>query len=82
MYGTGCEFIVEIIYLKTIVLQQHEDQLKAFCRYIFEDVFDHFNAKSDCTLQFDLENSPFQLLPCLLTRKFIPLPISSIFILE
>jgi hypothetical protein len=41
--------------------------LEDFCRYVFEYVFEEMNIET--ILKFDIENSTFKLLPCLLTSK-------------
>lgn len=82
MYGTGCEFPVEITYVKPVDLQPIKDPLQAFSRYIFEEVFEHMNTKSPSDLNFDIEHSTFQLLPCLLTGKSIGFNFLSISINE
>jgi len=55
--------------LKSIDYNQYQNQLEEFCRYLFEYVFDDMNTNS--ILKFDIENSIFKLLPCLLTSMFI-----------
>jgi len=66
--------------LKAIDFKQYEKQLEAFCRYIFEQVFDDMNTGSESILKFDIESATFKLLPCLLTRELIYLGFCSIFI--
>jgi hypothetical protein len=58
-------------YLKPFDLKEYKNLLEAFCRYIFEDVFDKMNTGVASILKFNIEQSKFQLLPCLLTRKLI-----------
>jgi hypothetical protein len=58
-------------YLKPFDLKEYKNLLEAFCRYIFEDVFDKMNTGVESILKFNIEKSTFQLLPCLLTRKLI-----------
>jgi hypothetical protein len=69
LYGRDGELKVEISYLKRIDFKQYEDQLKAFCRYLFEDVFDDMITGPESILKFDMEYSTFKLLPCLLNSK-------------
>ncbi|CAF3463043.1 unnamed protein product [Rotaria sp. Silwood1] len=58
--------IIEVLYLKSINYEQYQNQLKDFCQYLFEYVFDDMNINK--ILKFDIENSTFKLLPCLLTK--------------
>jgi hypothetical protein len=67
-YLYGHNDIIEVIYLKSIDYNQYRNQLEEFCRYLFEYVFDDMNTNS--ILKFDIENSIFKLLPCLLTSMF------------
>jgi hypothetical protein len=60
-----------MIYLKPIDLKEYKKQLEVFCPYIFEDVFDRMNTGVESILEFNIEHSTFQLLPCFLTRKLI-----------
>lgn len=67
--------IVEINYIKPINLHECLNALESFCRYIFEDVFNDMTTGVESILQFDLEQSTFKLLPCLLTSNRIELLI-------
>jgi len=69
LYGRDSELTVEVIYLKSIDLEQNEYQLEEFCRYIFEVVFDKMNTELKSILKFDIKHSTFKLLPCLLKSK-------------
>ncbi len=71
LYGRDSQLTVEIVYLKAIDFEQYEKQLEAFCRYIFEQVFDDMNTGSESILKFNIESATFKLLPCLLTRELI-----------
>ena len=62
LYGNDEIITIKIVCLKSI---QYRNQLKDFCQYLFEYVFDDMNTNS--ILQFDIDNSTFKLLPCLLT---------------
>lgn len=63
----GPNEIIKIGYLKRIDYQSYRKQLEDFCRYVFEYVFEEMNIET--ILKFDIENSTFKLLPCLLTSK-------------
>ncbi|CAF1465863.1 unnamed protein product [Adineta steineri] len=59
---------VQLEYIGPIDFNQWENLLGRFCRHIFEEVFDDMNIGSEPILKFDIENSTFKLLPCLLTK--------------
>ncbi|CAF3207657.1 unnamed protein product [Rotaria sp. Silwood2] len=67
LYENNKITIIEVVYLKSINYEQYENKLKDFCQYLFEYVFDDMNTNT--ILKFDIENSTFQLLPCLLTKS-------------
>ena len=48
---------------------ENQDVFERFSRHIFEHVFDY----SDCT--FNIQQSPFKLLPCLLNSKSLTIQI-------
>ena len=60
---------MEVISLGEINFQGYREQLEAFLRHLSEEVFYGVNAGLLKNLKFDLEQSPFKLLPCLLTGK-------------
>ena len=53
--------------LGSIDCSTYRQELEQFSRYIFEHVFD--GMVTDTILKYDLENSTFKVLPCLLTGK-------------
>lgn len=53
--------------LTSIDCDTYRQELEQFSRYIFEYVFD--GMITDTILKYNLENSTFKLLPCLLTGK-------------
>ncbi|CAF4133941.1 unnamed protein product, partial [Adineta steineri] len=59
---------VQLEYIGLIDFSQWGNLLGRFCRYIFEDVVDDMNIGLESNLEFDIENSTFKLLPCLLTK--------------
>jgi hypothetical protein len=61
----GDNDVIQVVYLKSIDDKQYRHQLEEFSRYLFEYVFDDMNTNS--ILRFDIEQSTFKLLPCLLT---------------
>ena len=58
---------IQLVYLRSMAYAACKRELEIFCRYIFDEVFDDMNTQSESILKFDLERSPFKLLPCLLT---------------
>ncbi|CAF3577169.1 unnamed protein product [Adineta steineri] len=66
IYDHDKEITIQVIYLKSIDYSQYRNGLKYFCKYLFEYVFDNMNI--DSILEFNIEQSSFQLIPCLLTK--------------
>ena len=64
----GDNDVIQVVYLKSIDYKKYRNQLEEFCQYLFEYVFEDMNTNS--ILRFDMENSTFKLLPCLLTSMF------------
>ncbi|UJR36872.1 hypothetical protein I4U23_029585 [Adineta vaga] len=62
------ESIVKVEYVEPINYNKYKDQFEKFCRYIFEEDFTDMNTGPEAILKFDIESSPFKLLPCLLTN--------------
>ncbi len=71
LYDGDHKLIVHVVYVGAITYKECENQLKHFCQYIFEDVFDDMNTGPKSFLKFDIEHSSFKLLPCLLNGRFI-----------
>lgn len=60
---------VLICFIKSVNYNENQDVFERFSRHIFEHVFDY----SDCT--FNIQQSPFKLLPCLLNSKSLTIQI-------
>ncbi|CAF4312506.1 unnamed protein product [Rotaria sp. Silwood2] len=69
LYGRNGVLTIKVTYLKPIDLEQYKNQLKIFCRYIFEEIFDGMNTGLESILKFDMEHSTFKLFPCLLKKS-------------
>ncbi|CAF2107810.1 unnamed protein product [Rotaria magnacalcarata] len=66
LYENNKTTIIEIVHLKSINYRQYQSELEDFCKYLFEYAFDDMNTNTN--LKFDIDNSTFKLLPCLLTE--------------
>jgi hypothetical protein len=71
LYGRESKLPVKIVYLKSISWEEYRSLLENFDRYLFEQVFDDMNAGIESILKFNLEQSTFKLLPCLLKSNSI-----------
>jgi hypothetical protein len=71
LYDNDDTLTVQVVYIRSINYTECEDKLEVFCQYLFEKVFDDMNTGSNSILKFDLKNSTFKLLPCLLKSEFM-----------
>ncbi|UJR09291.1 hypothetical protein I4U23_013534 [Adineta vaga] len=66
LYDFDGAISIKIIHLKPIDYTQYRIKLENFCKYIFEHVFEDMNIST--LLKFDIDQTTFKLLPCLLTK--------------
>ncbi|CAF1271794.1 unnamed protein product [Adineta steineri] len=71
LYAANNEIItVKIVYIQPIDYTKYKSDLEHFDRYLFEKVFDEMTNDQESLLQFDIEQSTFKLLPCLIKNMY------------